>query len=148
MVQRVFQLVRERNIAEKASKNQFHKTDCQEMSSEEVELLLSLTQGKHVTEINWQAVARYFKDRKSSNLRSKYAYLMPQIKKGPWSREEDLQVLVGYKVFGRNWTKIQNIPGVQRSAVQIRERVDTVLVSDYKRGQWTEREDPELLRLY
>ena len=73
---------------------------------------------------------------------------MPQIIKGHWRQAEDLKVLVGYKVFGRNWTKIQNIEGILRTGVQIRERVDTVLVSDFKRGMWTDKEDPELWRQY
>ena len=106
LVQRAFQSVREKNVNEKTAANQFHKTDSVDMSKEEVELLLELAQNRHINDINWQAVARNFKDRKSSQLRARYMYLMPHITKGPWTIEEDLKVLIGYKVFGRNWTKI------------------------------------------
>ena len=41
----------------------------------------------------------------------------PHFEKGPWAIEEDLRVLIGYKVYGRNWTTIQNIEGVKRSSI-------------------------------
>lgn len=49
VLQRVFQLVKERNVIEKMSKNQFHKMDNQELSEDEVKLLLELSQNRHVT---------------------------------------------------------------------------------------------------
>ena len=73
---------------------------------------------------------------------------MPHITKGAWTIEEDLTVLIGYKVFGRKWTDIQNIQGVNRSAVQIRERVDFKLSSNYKSGAWGIKEDQNLLIHY
>lgn len=68
--------------------------------------MIELTQNKHTNEINWRAVARNFKDRRCSTLRSKYLFLMPHFTKGTWKTEEDLKVLIGYKIFGRNWTSI------------------------------------------
>lgn len=49
--------MRENNSKEKAAANKFHKTDTPDMSKEEVDMLLELTQNRHINDINWQAIA-------------------------------------------------------------------------------------------
>lgn len=70
--------------------------------------------------------------------------LSPQIKKGRWSKEEDLQLLKGFKEFGKKWNKIQ-VHG--RTVAQIRERFENVLNPQINRGPWTDEERKILLDL-
>lgn len=118
------------------------------MNKDETELLLKLIGDTPFSEINWNILARSFQDKKGSNLKAKYMQIMPQFTAGQWTKEEDLKVMIGHKVYGRDWIKIRNIKSVNRNSVQIRERVDFVLHKQFKRGDWDERDDPELLYMY
>ena len=73
---------------------------------------------------------------------------MPHLAKGPWTIEEDLKVLIGYRVFGRNWTKIQNLEGVYRNAIQIRERVEFNLTDTFKKGRIEDKEADAIFLQY
>lgn len=123
-------------------------SEINELSKDETELLLKLIGDTPFDSIDWNSLARSFRDKKGPQLKARYMQIMPQFAAGPWTKEEDLAVLIGHRVFGRDWIKIQNIKSVNRNGVQIRERVDFVLSRQFKKGAWNERDDPELLYLY
>ena len=105
---------------------------------------MQLTQGKHAKEINFQVIARYFRFRKSCYLQKVYLSLMPHYVKGLWTPEEDLKVLIAFRVYGRNWAKIRDLGVVFRSSLQIRERVHFSLSNQFASGIWPSEDDPLL----
>lgn len=68
--------------------------------------MLELTQSKPLKDIVWSEVANNFENRTGVELRNKYIYLMPGIRKGKWTIEEDLRIEIGVRVFGTNFSRI------------------------------------------
>ena len=71
-------------------------------------------------------------------------YLDPQLRRGPWSQEEDDQLRRAVEIFGRSWIDVSAfIP--TRSNEQCRDRWQDVLNPSISKGKWTESEDQILL---
>lgn len=70
-------------------------------SDTEVAKLKELTLNTNLPK--WRELQPYFPDRRNDEIRHKYRMLFVKRKFGPWTREEDVRVLVGVKVFGENW---------------------------------------------
>ena len=70
----------------------------------------------------WQHVAHFLKGRTAKQCRDRYTnYLMPGIKKGEWSKEEDKLIVQLFMQYGSKWSKIKkSFP--QRSANFIKNR--------------------------
>ena len=68
--------------------------------------MLELTQSKPLKDIVWSEIANNFENRTGVELRNKYIYLMPGIRKGKWTIEEDLRIEIGVRVFGTNFSRI------------------------------------------
>ena len=77
-------------------------------SAEECDLLLQVTKG--IEDPKWIEVAEHFPGKSSIEVRRKYFTLKQEgIKKGKWTREEDIKVIVGQKTYGNEWVKIASL---------------------------------------
>jgi hypothetical protein len=95
---------------------------------------------------NWEAVSMIIPGRNKQQCAIRYLKsLVPQIKKGRWSGEEDSSLKAAAQTFGiGSWTKIAaQVPG--RSDVQCRERWVNVLDPSTVRSAFTAEEDQKIL---
>ena len=77
-------------------------------SVEECNLLLAVTEG--IQEPRWIEVAEHFPGKSSIEVRRKFYTLRQEgVKKGKWTREEDIRVLVGQKTFANEWVRIATL---------------------------------------
>lgn len=74
-------------------------------TKEEDELLLVLA--SDYKERNWKIISSFFENKSYIQCFSRYKRIRPGIKKGPWTPEEDTQILNGKKKFGNSWPKLQ-----------------------------------------
>ncbi|KZT12926.1 uncharacterized protein LAESUDRAFT_640535 [Laetiporus sulphureus 93-53] len=96
---------------------------------------------------NWNLVARYVsEDATPPQCQSRYTRsLDPDIKRGPWTEEEDAMLQRCITVFGHSWIDVASfIPG--RSNEQCRERYQESVGPTGGKGKWTPEEDEALLR--
>ena len=86
-------------------------------------------------------------DATSSQCQNRYTRTVdPNIKRGPWTEEEDVLLRNAVSVFGRSWMEVCIwVPG--RNNEQCRERHQE-LEKTTKQRQWTEAEDEALLEAY
>lgn len=82
---------------------------------------------------NWEEIAKALPGRTPKQVHDRYInYLRDGLKKGPWTKEEDNQVLSLFEKFGSKWTKMINyLPG--RSANDIKNRWHKHLVKKHKK---------------
>lgn len=66
------------------------------------------------------------------------------LKKGQWSRSEDVQLARGVQQYGQRWTLVANIVG-SRSADQCAKRWQQSLDPDLDRSEWSNLEDKVLI---
>lgn len=67
-----------------------------------------MTEG--IQDPKWIEVAEYFPGKSSIEVRRKYFTLKQRdIKKGKWTREEDIRVIIGQKTYGNEWIKISSL---------------------------------------
>ncbi|KAI0921477.1 hypothetical protein AcW1_004560 [Taiwanofungus camphoratus] len=95
---------------------------------------------------NWILVARWVsEDATASQCQNRYMRsLDPEIKRGPWTEEEDNKLRRAVEVFGRSWIEVANfIPG--RNNEQCRDRYQENLNPSIAKGKWTPEEDKALL---
>lgn len=70
--------------------------------------MLSVTEG--IQEPRWIEVAEHFPGKSSIEVRRKFYTLRQEgVKKGKWTREEDIRVLVGQKTFANEWVRIATL---------------------------------------
>jgi hypothetical protein len=96
---------------------------------------------------NWEAVSMMIPGRNKHQCATRFLKsLVPQIKKGRWSEEEDLALKTAVTSIGiGNWTKIAaQVPG--RNDVQCRERWVNVLDPHTDRSPFTAEEDQIILK--
>ena len=74
--------------------------------------------------------------------------LKPGLVKGPWTHQEDSQVLLWVQAHGpKNWSQCAEIVG-GRSGKQCRERWNNALDPSLKKGEWTPVEDSIIFAEY
>ncbi|OHT07007.1 Myb-like DNA-binding domain containing protein [Tritrichomonas foetus] len=75
---------------------------------------------------NWEKVAQYMSSRSPRQCRDRYKnYLHPMVKNGPWSKDEDAELLYRFRQLGPKWSKIAKyFPG--RTDVNIKNRYTTI----------------------
>lgn len=91
---------------------------------------------------NWKKIAEHFPDRTDVQCLHRWQKVLnPDVVKGPWTAEEDNQVIELVKKYGaKKWSLIaQHLPG--RIGKQCRERWHNHLNPDINKGPWTEEED-------
>ncbi|XWS26314.1 hypothetical protein CRYUN_Cryun26dG0021500 [Craigia yunnanensis] len=114
-------------------------------TAEEDEILCAAVQrfkGK-----NWKKIAECFKDRTDVQCLHRWQKVLnPELVKGPWSKEEDEQIIELVNKFGpKKWSTIaQHLPG--RIGKQCRERWHNHLNPAINKEAWTQEEELALIR--
>ena len=95
--------------------------------------------------VPWPKVAYYMTNRTKDQCYQRYVYsLQSHLRKGIFTENEDFIIIIGVKLFGRNWAKIAEFL-LNRTPIQIHSRFNTFLNSNFQ--SWTQKEDLKLLKL-
>ncbi|XP_071430589.1 snRNA-activating protein complex subunit 4 isoform X2 [Pithys albifrons albifrons] len=120
-----------------------------EWTKKEDEMLLELVQEMRVgSHIPYKKIAYFMEGRDSAQLIYRWTKSVdPNLKKGPWTPEEDAMLLAAVRKYGeRDWYKIRTeVPG--RSDAQCRDRYLKALHWDVKKGKWSIEEEEQLIEL-
>ncbi|KAL4332910.1 hypothetical protein GQ457_07G038400 [Hibiscus cannabinus] len=98
---------------------------------------------------NWKKIAECFKDRTDVQCLHRWQKVLnPELVKGPWSKEEDEQIIELVNKYGpKKWSTIaQHLPG--RIGKQCRERWHNHLNPAINRQAWTQEEELALIRAH
>jgi hypothetical protein len=114
-------------------------------TSEEDRLLLQVA--NNFQQKSWTQVAGFFKDKNPAQCRARYKRIRPGIIKGPWTKEEDKQILELVKQNGRNWALISKMM-TTRNGKQIRDRFLNYLDPEINKIKFKKEEDDKIIDLY
>ena len=98
---------------------------------------------------NWKKIAEFFQDRTDVQCLHRWQKVLnPELRKGPWTKEEDNRIIDLVKRFGpKKWSIIaQHLTG--RIGKQCRERWHNHLNPDIRRDAWTLEEDKKLVEAH
>lgn len=98
---------------------------------------------------NWKKIAQFFQDRSDVQCLHRWQKVLnPELRKGPWTKEEDDHIVQLVKRYGpKKWSVIaQHLTG--RIGKQCRERWHNHLNPDIRRDAWTEDEDRALIEAH
>lgn len=109
--------------------------------------LLQAMQGSTRKEVSWVTVAESVPGKNADQVRLRWLHSAdPSIKKGPFSRAEDVRLKELYAIYGNQWTSIaENMIG--RRPRQIRTRWCRTLDPALTFTAWTATEDEKLTTL-
>jgi len=112
----------------------------------EDELLLKLVEEHRINNlIPWSKIACHMECRTKDQCWQRYLYsLREDIRRGPFTDEEDMLLLAGVEMYGTDWSKIGN-HFISRTPIQIFSRWNSFLKPDFQ--NWTQEEDFCLLDL-
>lgn len=116
-------------------------------TEEEDQLLQEIV--PHYNERHWRKISQHMKGRSAIQCLHRWTKILkPGLVKGPWSAEEDNQLMVWVQEKGPiKWAQCALlIPG--RSGKQCRERWFNNLNPNVKKGDWTPEEDDLIYKLY
>ena len=97
----------------------------------------------------WAQILAAFPDKTPQQITARWEKVLnPQLIKGSWTREEDLQIMAWVEKNGpRDWVHLAlSLPG--RIGKQCRERWVNHLSPDVNKARWTEEEDQLLITLH
>lgn len=114
-------------------------------SAEEDSLLLKVV--KSYKERNWKEISKYFKSKDPLQCFSRYKRIRPGLNRGPWTKDEDKQILKLIHCYGSNWAKISKAMG-SRNGKQIRDRYINVLDPLTNKNKFSTKEDELLISLF
>ncbi|KAG0703172.1 hypothetical protein DFH29DRAFT_803840 [Suillus ampliporus] len=114
----------------------------------EEDRLLANAVAIHGESDNWKAVAHCVPERTNKACRKRWLHsLSPNVKKSPWTLEEDHLLLELYKVHSTKWSVIaRHIPGRTDDACSKRYR--EALDPSLRRDEWSKEEDDKLFDAY
>lgn len=98
---------------------------------------------------SWKKIAEYFPDRDYLQCLHRWKKVLnPELVKGPWSQDEDRQLIELVNINGtKKWSQIaQSIPG--RNGKQCRERWTNHLNPDIRKDDWTYEEEQQLTQAH
>ncbi|MQM03437.1 hypothetical protein Taro_036219 [Colocasia esculenta] len=98
---------------------------------------------------NWKRIAEFFQGRSDVQCFHRWQKVLnPELVKGPWSKEEDEQMIELVNKHGpRKWSRIaRRMPG--RMGKQCRERWHNHLNPTIKKGAWTTDEEVTLIKAH
>ncbi|KAJ6245814.1 transcription repressor myb5 [Anaeramoeba flamelloides] len=96
---------------------------------------------------DWDLIAEYLFNKEPTQCLHRWKKVLnPELKKGPWTKEEDNLLIKSVKTHGDlNWAFISSqIP--KRTSKQCRERWKNQLDPNIKRSSWTKEEDEILIK--
>jgi len=96
---------------------------------------------------NWKIIALEMKDRTSTQCYERFRKIKPDIKKGPWTIEEDEYLRELINIHGKKWSKISKIMK-NRTGKQIRDRYYHSLDQEINKKKFTEEEEKLIKGLY
>ena len=96
---------------------------------------------------SWKDIAKNFKNKDSLQCFSRFKRIRPGLNRGPWTKEEDDEILKLIHIHGSNWAKISKIIGT-RNGKQVRDRYINVLDPLTNKAKFSKAEDEKLIRLY
>jgi hypothetical protein len=112
---------------------------------EEDKLLLQLAEKNKFR--RWKKIALEMKDRTSSQCYERFRKIRPEIKKGPWTIEEDESLRELIDIHGKKWSKISRIMKY-RTGKQIRDRYNHSLDNKINKKKYTAEEENVIKCLY
>lgn len=118
-------------------------------SRDEDDILRKVVDLQNRGDTDWKLVAEFFPDRSDLQCQHRwFKVLNPDLIKGPWTREEDEQVILLVKELGpKRWTLIsRSLRG--RTGKQCRERWHNHLNPDIIKSAWKEEEDNLIYTLH
>ncbi|XP_046370127.2 uncharacterized protein LOC124144641 isoform X2 [Haliotis rufescens] len=94
----------------------------------------------------WSKVSSYMENRSGTHCFSRFQQIDPDMKRGPWSTEEDVKLFAAVKMCGtQSWMRLAEfVPG--RSSIQCRDRWLNSLDPSIRLGNWSYEEDKKLLK--
>ena len=93
--------------------------------------------------IPWQKVAYFMERRTKDQCYQRFVFsLRDNIRRGPFSDAEDMLLVMGEKLYGNDWTKINEILSC-RTPIQLHCRFNHFIKGEHR--AWTEEEDVALL---
>lgn len=95
----------------------------------------------------WRIICKSFQGKSALQCASRYRRMIPGIKKGYWTKEEDKNLLEFYKIYKNNWKEISNRIKT-RSYKQVRDRFYNNLDPNLKKGKFSDQEDKNLVDLF
>ncbi|KAG8193966.1 hypothetical protein JTE90_013661 [Oedothorax gibbosus] len=115
---------------------------------EEDEMLLSLVEKYKLDNfINWNAICSRMEGRSRYQIVNRYERTLSEdIRRDPWSHQEDAMLYACVAKFGKHWTKMQEF-FTGRPIYSIRERYVNTLNPGLRLGCWSKAEDMELIKL-
>ena len=96
---------------------------------------------------NWNLIASYIKGRTAIQCSARYKRIKPGIKKGYWTKEEDIKLKNLYNIFGKNWSKISKLMP-ERTGKQIRDHFLNSLDENLNKNQFSKEEDLKIISLF
>ncbi|GFY61945.1 transcription factor MYB3R-2 [Trichonephila inaurata madagascariensis] len=97
--------------------------------------------------IPWNRVVSEMEGRERHQIINRYERtISKELKRSPWTKEEDAMLLACFSKFGPHWCKMREFfPG--RNTYTLRERYVNILDPKLKCAQWTKIEDEKLISL-
>ena len=114
-------------------------------NSEEDETLLCLCH--NLGNKQWKAISKYLPGRTNMQCSSRYKRIKPGVRKGKWTRKEDLQLINLVNIHGTKWSMI-NKSMTTRSGKQIRERYLNILQPGINKNKFSLEEDQIIIQKY
>ncbi|GFT04077.1 snRNA-activating protein complex subunit 4 [Trichonephila clavipes] len=109
-----------------------------------MDVVESLKVGKFIP---WNRVVSEMEGRERHQIINRYERTInKELKRSPWTKEEDAMLLACFSKFGPHWCKMREFfPG--RNTYTLRERYVNILDPKLKCAQWTKIEDQKLISL-
>ncbi|XP_067002331.2 snRNA-activating protein complex subunit 4 [Anabrus simplex] len=117
-------------------------------TDEESENLCKLVNNFQVGDyIPWAKVTYYMDGRTKNQVYSHWCYVAnPDIKKGKFTKEEDIVIVAGARNFGLDFSRIARLLP-NRTSIQVRQRFNTLLHAQRCPPPWTSEDDVLILEL-
>jgi len=116
----------------------------QKWSIEEDKILLELAEKYNYR--MWNKISKAFTNKTTAQCYERYRKIKPELKKGPWTVEEDEILKELISVYGKKWSKISRIMK-SRTGKQIRDRYLNNLDNSYNKKKFTDEEEKMILHL-
>ena len=116
-------------------------------NSQDDNLLVSTVVKLQFKKIDWKKISELFEKKTKHQCYKRFLTINPDLKKGRWTKEEDLMFFKLMEEYGNNWNSISKIMK-NRSTRQVRNRYNENLNPVLVRNKFKNEEDLLILKLY